>query len=154
MLAPVVLFVYNRLDHTTRVIETLAQNVLAKETELFVFSDAAKSEKGLDKVNAVREYINRTDWRNGFKAVTVVQAEKNKGLAKSVIGGVTDIIEKYGLGVLYKTGDVDSLVEAMRTLHEDVTQYYSYQENIRNYNKKNMEDCSKILINVIMQMNE
>ena len=96
MLAPVVLFVYNRLDHTTRVIETLSQNVLAKETELFIFSDAAKSDKGLDKVNAVREYINRTDWRSGFKAVTVVQAKKNKGLAKSVIGGVTDVIKKYG----------------------------------------------------------
>ena len=64
MLAPVVLFVYNRLDHTSRVLETLGKNELAKDTELYVFSDAAKSEKGLDKVNAVREYINEqiADW--------------------------------------------------------------------------------------------
>lgn len=96
MLAPVVLFVYNRLDHTQRVIETLAKNELAKDTEFFVFSDAAKTEKGLEKVTAVREYINRTEWQSQFKNVTIVQAEKNKGLAKSVIGGVSEIIEKYG----------------------------------------------------------
>lgn len=95
MLAPVVLFVYNRLDHTTRVIETLAKNLLAKETEIFIFSDAAKSEAGLEKVNAVRNFINCTDWHDSFRKVTIVQAEKNKGLAKSVIGGVSDIIERY-----------------------------------------------------------
>ena len=31
MLAPIVLFVYNRLDHTQGVIETLLKNTLAKE---------------------------------------------------------------------------------------------------------------------------
>jgi hypothetical protein len=96
MLAPVVLFVYNRVDHTSRVLETLGKNELAKDTELYVFSDAAKSDKGLDKVNAVREYINQKEWQKNFKTVTIVQAEKNKGLAKSVIGGVSEIIEKYG----------------------------------------------------------
>lgn len=96
MLAPVVLFVYNRVDHTSRVLETLGKNELAKDTELYVFSDAAKSDKGLDKVNAVREYINQKEWQKKFKTVTIVQAEKNKGLAKSVIGGVSEIIKKYG----------------------------------------------------------
>ena len=96
MLAPVVLFVYNRVDHTSRVLETLGKNELAKDTELYVFSDAAKSDKGLDKVNAVREHINQKEWQKKFKTVTIVQAEKNKGLAKSVIGGVSEIIEEYG----------------------------------------------------------
>ena len=96
MFAPVVLFVYNRLDHTTNVIDSLRKNLLAKETDLYVFSDAAKTENGLGKVNAVREYIRKADWRESFQSVTVVEAEKNKGLAKSIIGGVTDILEKYG----------------------------------------------------------
>ena len=39
MLAPVVLFVYNRLEHTKGVVDTLSKNQLAKETELFIFSD-------------------------------------------------------------------------------------------------------------------
>lgn len=96
MLAPVVLFVYNRLDHTTNVIDSLRKNLLADQTDLYVFSDAAKSEKALEQVNAVREYIRKTDWRNSFQSVTVVEAEQNKGLAKSIIGGVTEILQNYG----------------------------------------------------------
>ncbi len=96
MLAPIVLFVYNRLDHTQGVIETLSKNFLAKESELYVFSDAAKSENGLEKVNAVREYIRDDAWHGMFKKVSIIEAEKNKGLARSVIGGVTKIIQEYG----------------------------------------------------------
>ena len=96
MLAPVVLFVYNRLDHTMSVIESLSKNFLAKETELYVFADAAKTEKGIEKVDAVREYINQDEWKENFKNVIVELAEKNKGLAKSIIQGVSRIIEKYG----------------------------------------------------------
>lgn len=95
MNAPVVLFVYNRLDHTKNVIESLSKNLLADETDLYVFSDAAKTENGLEKVNAVREYIRKTHWRESFQKVTVVEAKENKGLAKSIIGGVTEILEEY-----------------------------------------------------------
>ena len=96
MTAPVVLFVYNRLDHTMNVIESLKNNILADDTDLYVFSDAAKTEKAQSSVEAVREYIRKTDWRKNFRSVTVVEAEKNKGLAKSIIGGVTDVLKKYG----------------------------------------------------------
>ena len=40
--APVILFTYNRPEHTRRTIEALAKNELAQDTELFVFSDAAR----------------------------------------------------------------------------------------------------------------
>ncbi len=96
MLAPVVLFVYNRLEHTKEVIETLSENQLAKKTELFVFSDAPKNENGKEKVEAVRRFIHRKDWQEKFKKVTITEAEKNKGLARSVIGGVSELIEQYG----------------------------------------------------------
>lgn len=95
MFAPVVLFVYNRLDHTEKVIDSLKKNLLAKETDLYVFSDAAKTENGQEKVAVVREFIKKTDWHEYFKNVTIVEAKENKGLAKSIIGGVTDILEKY-----------------------------------------------------------
>lgn len=96
MLAPVVLFVYNRLEHTKGVIDSLSKNQLAKETELFIFSDAAKNEKAREKVESVRAFIHQMDWQERFGHVTITEAEKNKGLAKSVIGGVTDIINRYG----------------------------------------------------------
>ena len=96
MTAPVVLFVYNRLDHTKNVIESLKNNFMASETDLYVFSDAAKTEKAQESVRLVREHIRRTDWHDNFRKVTVVEAEQNKGLAKSIIGGVTEIIKEYG----------------------------------------------------------
>lgn len=96
MLAPVVLFVYNRLEHTKGVIDTLSKNQLAKETELYIFSDAAKNESGKDKVEAVRNYIHQEEWHKNFKQVSIIEAEKNKGLAKSIIGGVTGLINEFG----------------------------------------------------------
>ena len=96
MNAPVVLFVYNRPDHTRKVIESLSKNILADQTDLFVFSDAAKSENGLEKVHEVRKYIRKEDWRGSFHKVTVVEARQNKGLASSIISGVTDILKEYG----------------------------------------------------------
>ena len=61
-LAPIVLFVYNRLDHTKQTLEALQKNELAQESELFIHSDDAKNEDVILKVNAVREYIKNSRW--------------------------------------------------------------------------------------------
>lgn len=91
-LAPIVLFTFNRLDHTKKTIEALKQNILAKESELFIFSDGARNSDEEIKVELLRNYLKTID---GFKNVNIVEAQSNNGLAKSVIGGVTDIINKY-----------------------------------------------------------
>lgn len=128
MLAPIVLFVYNRLDHTQGVIETLSKNFLAKESELYVFSDAAKSEKGIDKVNEVRKFIRDNSWHHNFKKVSIIEAEKNKGLAKSVIGGVTKIIQEYGKVIVVE----DDLLLAPYFLNymNDALEYYEKDKEI------------------------
>lgn len=90
---PIALFVYNRPYHTRRTIEALKQNILVEESDLIVFSDAPKSEAQSQKVEEVRQYIRRID---GFKSVKVVEREKNLGLARSIIDGVTTIVNKYG----------------------------------------------------------
>lgn len=92
-LAPIVLFVYNRLWHARRVIEALKKNELASESEFFIYSDAAKNEKAIEQVNEVRKYIKQID---GFKKITIIEREKNCGLANSIIGGVTEIINEFG----------------------------------------------------------
>lgn len=91
--APVALFVYNRPDHTRRTIDALKQNSLAEDSELIVFSDAAKSEAQAEAVREVRKYIGEI---KGFKSVTIVEREANLGLARSIIDGVTTIVDKYG----------------------------------------------------------
>ena len=67
-LAPIILFVYNRPKHTETCKNALKKNTLAKASQLYVFSDAAKKEKDFENVNKVREIINKID---GFKKVIV-----------------------------------------------------------------------------------
>ena len=91
--APIVLFVYNRLWHTQQTIEALQKNVLAKQSELYIYSDGANTEKIQKSVNEVRQYIDKID---GFKSVSIIKRIKNFGLAESIIDGVTTIVNQYG----------------------------------------------------------
>jgi hypothetical protein len=93
MLAPIILSVYNRPDHTRKTIEALSNNLLANESELFIYSDAAKDVAAIDEVQEVRTFIKTIQ---GFKSVTIVERDKNWGLAASIIDCVTHIINQYG----------------------------------------------------------
>lgn len=92
-LAPIVLFTFNRLDHTMKTIEALKNNNLAKESNLYIFSDGPRNEDEKVKVDEVRKYLNNII---GFKNITIIESLVNKGLAQSVITGVSDIINQYG----------------------------------------------------------
>lgn len=91
-LSPIIVFVYNRLEHTKNTIDALSKNELAKESELWIFSDNAKNEKDIEKVENVRTYIHLIEEQKLFKSVKIIEADKNKGLANSVIDGVTKVI--------------------------------------------------------------
>jgi len=92
-LAPIVLFVYNRLDHAIKTIEALKKNDLAKESELFIFSDAPKNEGAEKAVAEVRDFLETVD---GFKKVTINKKDRNWGLANSIVDGVTGLVNEYG----------------------------------------------------------
>lgn len=91
--APIMLTVFNRPEHAKKVLESLAKNELAKFSELYIYSDGPRKPEEEEKIKAVRDVLKNV---KGFKKVTVVEAPKNKGLANSVITGVTDIVNKYG----------------------------------------------------------
>ena len=91
--APILLFVYNRLQHTQRCIESLLNNSLSKESELFIYSDAAKETTDRKKVEEVRQFIHTIQ---GFKRITIIERNDNWGLARSIIDGVTTQINQYG----------------------------------------------------------
>lgn len=94
--APIIIFVYNRADHFIQTYSALASCKEAKESELFIFSDGPKNEAGKEKVNEVRAAVAAIKNNGDFKTVTVTESPVNKGLAASVIAGVTQIINKYG----------------------------------------------------------
>jgi len=92
-LAPICLFVYNRLEETKQTIRALKENYLASESDLFIFSDGPKNEDSVEKVQSVRRYIENVD---GFRSINIYKSNLNKGLATSIIDGVSEIINKYG----------------------------------------------------------
>lgn len=91
--APIVLFVYNRLSLTKRTLEFLSRNYLAGDSNLYVFSDGWKNNLDKKKVEQVRIFLKSVA---GFKNITIYESSENRGLANSIIEGVTQIISKYG----------------------------------------------------------
>lgn len=116
--APIVLFVYNRAAHTKATVEALLANPEAKDSELYVFADGPKKEND-EKVAAVREYI---DTITGFKEVHLIKSEKNKGLANSVIAGVTEIVNKYG-NIIVMEDDLVVTPYFLRFMNEALEKY-------------------------------
>lgn len=112
-LAPIVLFVYNRPFHTQQTIEALQNNELAKDSVLYVFSDGPKydaDEEQLESIRKTREIVHQI---SGFKEVHYIEAEVNKGLAKSVIDGVTKVVNEYGKVIVLE----DDIVTSSFFLH-------------------------------------
>ena len=123
-IAPIVIFVYNRLNHTQETIKALQKNYLAKESRLIIISDAPKSNSDNASVLRVREYIREI---SGFKYVELIEREQNYGLAKSIIEGVTSIVNEYGKIIVLE----DDLVTNKYFL-----QYMNYCLNFFNENRK------------------
>ena len=92
MYAPICLFTFNRLNETQQTVKALQENYLATESELFIFSDGPKNQQTEANVTAVRDYIKSI---SGFKLIQIIESKENKGLADSIISGVTFIFEKY-----------------------------------------------------------
>ena len=93
IVAPITLFVYNRLSHTRETVEALQKNELANCSDLFIFADGAKSQESIAAVNDVREYIKTI---GGFKSVNIFERDENFGLANSIIHGVTKLCNEFG----------------------------------------------------------
>ena len=96
-LAPIILFVYNRPEYTRQTIESLKKSQFASGSELFIYSDAAKTEKDKKLVAEVRDYIKTID---GFRKVIIKEGKENKGLALSITSGVSEILNKYDNAII------------------------------------------------------
>ncbi len=123
MLAPVIVFAYDRPDHLKRALDALAKNDLASESVLYVYCDGAREWGGEEEEvqrkaqgcyiakrygimycpkEDYRAYLERIEMtrlvarqQTGFKEVHVVEREKNIGLADNIVGAVTEIVNRY-----------------------------------------------------------
>jgi len=103
--APVALFVYNRPLHTRQTVEALLANDLVAQSDLFVFSDGAKSPQSAEAVAAVRAYVRSI---RGFRSINVHERTQNAGLSASIIEGVTTLCEQYGRAIVLEDDLVTS----------------------------------------------
>ena len=104
-LAPIVLFVYNRVDTLELTINALKHNVWAEQSVLYVFSDFYKSDRDKDAVLQVREFIRKI---SGFKEIFIIEAAENLGLAKSIINGVTLVISQHQKAIVLEDDLISS----------------------------------------------
>lgn len=96
-MAPIVLFVYNRPWHTAQTIEALRKNPEASSSDLIIYADGVKKPEHARSVSEVRTYIESVkNLKSGFKSVQIVESDKNNGLSKSIIKGVSEVVSKYG----------------------------------------------------------
>jgi hypothetical protein len=123
--APIVLFVYNRLDHTKETIDALKNNVLALDSNLIIYSDNYKDGTSIESVQEVRRYIQTV---TGFKNIEIIERDHNFGLAKSIIDGVTSVVEKYGTIIVLE----DDLVTSKYFLQymNDALAYYQNNDDV------------------------
>lgn len=123
--APILLFVYNRPEHVRRNIQALLKNELAAESELFIYSDAAKDETSQAAVKEVRAFIRSIQ---GLKKITITERAENWGLARSIIDGVTTQINRYGRVIVLE----DDLVVAPHFLQfmNDALETYRDEERV------------------------
>lgn len=117
--APVIVFTYNRPEHTKRTIKALAANELADQTDLYVFSDAAKKDTDAGKVQEIRDYVGSL---GGFASVTLTARTENYGLARNVIGGVTEIVNRYGT-VIVLEDDLVTNPYFLRYMNDGLNRY-------------------------------
>jgi hypothetical protein len=89
MPAPICLFVYNRPWHTKQTLDALAANELARDSDLIIFSDGPKNPARSELVREVRNLIGGV---RGFRSIQVMSRDKNLGLARSVIEGVSEVL--------------------------------------------------------------
>ncbi|MEM9221677.1 MAG: sugar transferase [Pseudomonadota bacterium] len=98
--APLALFVFNRPDHTARTLNALARNTMARETPLVIYSDGPRSAADEPAVEKVRALVRAERLAGRFGSVATFEAPENKGLAASVISGVSEVLSAYGRAVV------------------------------------------------------
>jgi hypothetical protein len=97
VLAPIVLFVYNRPEHTRRTLAALAANPLAGDSDLIIYADGPKKPEHAASVQQARDVARGA---SGFRFVRLVERNENLGLARSIITGVSEVCSEHGRAIV------------------------------------------------------
>lgn len=78
-------------------VASLQRCTLADQSDVYVYCDGPKDDSDRIKTQALREYARGIV---GFKSLTIRESEINKGLAPSIIAGVSEVINQHGEAIV------------------------------------------------------
>jgi len=87
----IALFAFNRPGHLEKSLESLKSNREAPLSNLTIFVDGPRN---LEERPLVDEVLNIARQTQGFKSTRIIESPINRGLSKSIINGVTYILEE------------------------------------------------------------
>jgi hypothetical protein len=127
-LAPILVFVYNRPNHTKNVLDSLANNSQSKDSILYIYCDGPKPNSTKEIKSLINEVREIARCENRFKELIVIEREINKGLANSIIDGVSEVVNKHGRVIVLE----DDLIVSKYFLHymNDSLKRYESTENV------------------------
>ncbi len=125
---PVVLFAYARPEHTERTLRSLQENHGAADHDLVIHLDGPRTPKVADAVAEVFRVVSCVADEGCFKSVTVHRSAENRGLAKSVIAGVSAVLADHQSAIVLE--DDLLLAPDFLTFMDDALAFYDDDERI------------------------
>lgn len=119
MKTPIVIFGFNRPDSMQRLVDSILTNESCDDRKIYAFVDGARCDNERVRVNEVAAIARSM-------TPDVVQAPANKGLARSIIDGVTDIMNRHGRAIVLED-DLVLMPGALKYLDEALDKYESDQ---------------------------
>ena len=101
--SPILVSVYNRLDHLQQCVRSLQRNALSQHSDLYIVSDAAFAEQDEPKVAQVREYIDRIE---GFNRVVAIRRKGNLGSYASIKMAIDDVSAQHGTVIFLEDDNI------------------------------------------------
>jgi len=122
--APICLFLFDRPEHLRKTIETLKACSGFDGSQVYAFGDGARLADQFDRVQAARAVAKEL---LGDRAIYRF-SDVNKGLARSIIDGVTEVVALHGK-VIVVEDDLDLAPEFLNFLNAALDRY-AKDENV------------------------
>lgn len=117
--APIAVFGYRRPRHLRRVVDALAAEPEAGDSELILFLDGSKGAADRKEVAAVRALAGEI---SGFGSIRIHAAEQNLGLARSISEGVSKVCREHGRAIILED-DVVPVAGFLSFMNEALEKY-------------------------------
>ncbi len=120
--APVVLFAFNRPEHTARTLEALSANRLARDSSLHIFCDGPKDDSTEDELGRIAQVRSLVRTRRWCGEVNIHERATNFGLAGSIRDGLERILGTHDRAIVLED-DIVTSSGFLRFMNDALTMY-------------------------------